>query len=223
MTGSHYSVEPWVTYLVDLRPTEDEILAKMSSHRRQYIRRALRRGTGVEIATDIGFADEYYGQLRDVFARQGLTPAHDVNTIRHLIRCLQPSGQLLMLRVRGPDESSIASMLSVGRGETAVAWGAALLREHADQHPMELLWWETMRRWRERGATCFDLNGRADYGRGDYKARYGGVAVATARFFRSRYAGMRFGREAVRRSVRTRQAVLGRRDRRRLTALERRD
>jgi hypothetical protein len=40
MAGSAYSVEPWMTYLVDLRPPEEEILARMDPHRRQYIRRA---------------------------------------------------------------------------------------------------------------------------------------------------------------------------------------
>jgi hypothetical protein len=213
MAGSVYAVEPWVTYLVDVRPPEEEILAKMSSHRRQYIRRAIRRGLIAEVSTDISFADEYYAQLSDVFARQGLRPAHDLGLVRHLIRCLQPSGQLLMLRVRGTDGSSIATMLSVGRGPLAVAWGAALLRAHSDEHPMELLWWESMRAWRGRGATSFDMNGRADYGRGDYKAKYGGTAIEAARFYRSRYAVLRVGRETLRRSVRARQAILGHFDR----------
>jgi hypothetical protein len=120
-----------------------------------------------------------------------------------------------MLRALGPDGSSIASMLSVGDGRTATAWGAAMLRGHAQQHAMELLWWESMIRWRARGATCFDLNGRADYGRGDYKAKYGGLAVDRARFFRPRHAVLYHGREAVRRLVRSRQAFLGNLDLRR--------
>jgi hypothetical protein len=218
MAGSQYAVEPWVTYVVDLRPPEEEILAKMSSHRRQYIRRAIRRGMSAEVVTDISFADEYFRQLGDVFARQGLRPAHDVELVRDLIRCLQPSGQLLMLRVRGADGSSIATMLTVGRGRLAVAWGAALLRGHSDEHPMELLWWESMRSWRARGAASFDMNGRADYGRGDYKAKYGGTAVAAARFYRSRFAVLRAGRETVRRTVRARQAILGHFDRPRFRA-----
>ena len=218
MTGSQYAVEPWVTYLVDLRPPEEEILARMSSHRRQYIRRAIRRGMSAEVVTDIDFADEYFRQVGDVFTRQRLRPAYDVELVRHLIRCVQPSGQLLMLRVRDGDGSSIATMLSVGRGQTAIAWGTALLRAHSGEHPMELLWWESMRAWRARGATSFDMNGRVDYGGGDYKAKYGGAAVGAGRFYRSRYAVLRAGRETVRRGVRARQAILGHFDRSRLQA-----
>jgi uncharacterized glyoxalase superfamily protein PhnB len=211
--GSRYAAEAWVTYVVDLRASEDEILGKMTSHRRQYIRRAMRRGLMVEEVTDTAFADEYYAQLRDVFGRQGLRPAHSVELVRQLIRCVQPSGQLLMLRARDPDGTSIGTMLSVGRGRSAIAWGAAMLREHADEHPMEVLWWESMRAWRSRGALSFDMNGRADYGRGDYKAKYGGAAVESARYYRSRYALLRAGRETVRRAVRARQAILGSLDR----------
>lgn len=212
MAGSGWSAEPWLTYHVDLTASEDEILARMNPHRRQYIRRAVRRGMTVETSADVAFADEYYAQLLDVFSRQGLRPAYGAETVRQLIRALQPSGQLLMLRARGPDGSSMASLISVGNGRTAIAWGAALLRDHAEHHPMEFLWWETMRRWQERGATRFDLNGRADYGRGDYKAKYGGSAVERARFYRSRYPILKVGREATRRLVRARQSALGHAD-----------
>jgi hypothetical protein len=46
-----------------------------------------------------------------------------------------------------------------------------------------------------------------DYGRGDYKAKYGGNIVATARFYRTRSAFLGHGREAVRRFVRAQQVI----------------
>lgn len=208
MAGSAYTIEPGITYLVDLSSNEEEILGRMDSNRRQYIRRAMRRDLRAEIATDPGFADEYFEQLCDVFARQGLAPTHGVERVRHLIRALQPSGQLVLLRISTPDGVSLATALVLGRNGTAVAWGAAFFRAAAAHHPNELLWWEAMRYWRARGATRLDMNGNGDYGRGDYKAKYGGNAVATARFHRSRWAVLGHGRESVRRFVRARQVIV---------------
>jgi Acetyltransferase (GNAT) domain len=207
MAGSAYTVESGTTYLVDLSPTEEDILGRMDPHRRQYIRRSIRRGLRPELASDLRFAEEYFEQLRDVFAHQGLRPTYGVERVRHLIRALQPSGQLLLLRIRGSDGANLATSLVVGRNRTAVAWGAAFFRSASVHHPNELLWWEAMRYWRARGATCLDMNGNGDYGRGDYKTKYGGSIVATARFYRTRSAFLGHGREAVRRFVWARQVI----------------
>ncbi|HEX2808452.1 MAG TPA: GNAT family N-acetyltransferase, partial [Kineosporiaceae bacterium] len=152
MAGSRYRVQTGATYMVDLCGTEDEILARMSSRTRTYVRRAARSGLTAEVATDLGFADEYHAQLTEVFARQGLVPTYSVERVRSLIRELEPSGQLLLLRVRDPDGAVLATGVSVGRNAIAVNWGTACFRAGAALHPNELLWWEMMRTWRNRGA-----------------------------------------------------------------------
>jgi CelD/BcsL family acetyltransferase involved in cellulose biosynthesis len=162
----------------------------------------------VEQATNETFADEFYEQLVEVFARQNLVPTYGVERVRQLIRYLQPSGQVVLVRVRAPDGVSIATSVVIGRGKSAILWGAAFRRAYADLHPNELLHWEAMRLWRGSGALYYDMGGG-----GEIKAKYGGVETPTFISHRSRYAVMRYGRSAVRRLFRARQVLAGRRAR----------
>lgn len=205
LSGSGYTGKEGATYLVDLAVPEDVVLARMAGRTRTYVRRGSHRGLTVEVATDLGFADDYHAQLTEVFARQGLAPTYDVERVRHLIRMVGPSGQLLLLRVRGSDGECLATGISLGRNGIGVNWGTACYRDTAALHPNELLWWETMRIWRSRGATRYDMGGR-----GDYKAKYGGVLTDTSHFYRSRFALLTRGRAAAERLVRARQMAVGR-------------
>ncbi len=205
MADSGYAVESGRTFVVDLAPPEEEILRRMRSTTRNYIRQAHRRGLLSERASEISFADEYHVQLTDVFVRQGLTPTYPAARVRELIRIVEPAGGLLLMRVRAPGGASLATAIVVGRNHTAVLWGAAFDRAHADSHPNEFLHWEAMRYWRSKGILSYDMGGG-----GDYKAKYGGVEVPTYKFHRSRYRLLRLGRSAIRRLVRARQVGVGR-------------
>ena len=55
---------------VDLRRPEEEIFGGMTSACRRCIRKAEKVGVTIEEADDLEFADDYYAQLRDVFAKQ---------------------------------------------------------------------------------------------------------------------------------------------------------
>jgi hypothetical protein len=70
----------------------------MSSACRRATRKSDKEGVRVEEAHGIGFADEYFPQLEDVFAKQSLRPPYGVERVRELIRCLEPSGNLLLVR-----------------------------------------------------------------------------------------------------------------------------
>ena len=204
MEGSGYAVEEGSTYVIDLSQSEDDIFAQIRSNTRQYIRRAAKRGLTAEVASGPEFADEFHEQLRDVFASQGLVPTYDVERVRQLIVALEPTGQLLLLRIRAPDGACLSTSIFVGRNRTATAWGAAFFRKDAAAHPNEPLWWEAIRTWHERGAIRLDMGGR-----GGYKEKFGGVAQPTPLFLRSRYGGLRYGRAAARRFAKARQNIVG--------------
>ncbi len=209
MIGSGYDVEIGRSFVVDLDQPEPGILARIRRTTRQELRKAERAGLHVETANDGSFADEFYGYLQAAFARQGLTPTYPVERVRALISALQPSGQVHMLRVRTPAGASIAASLSVGRGRYAIAWGMGFDRSNTEFHPIELLWWETMRSWKAAGASSLDLGGG-----GSYKAKYGGIEIATAHHYRSRWRAMGVGRWLVRHLTRTHQLLGGLRARR---------
>jgi CelD/BcsL family acetyltransferase involved in cellulose biosynthesis len=202
MEGASYEREPGTTLHIDLTGSEEEILNRFRKTSRWEIRRALRIGLQTEIAADEAFVDEYYGFLLETFHRQGLAPTYGPDRVRSLIDALRSTGQLVLLRVRAPDGRVLATSLSVGRGRTAVLWGIAFDRSERELHPVDLLWWDTIRAWRAAGAERFDVGGG-----GNYKAKYGGFALETVHLHRSRWPVLNVARSTVRGLVRTRQRV----------------
>jgi CelD/BcsL family acetyltransferase involved in cellulose biosynthesis len=153
------------TLLIDLTPSEDELLASMSSSRRRNIRLSERNGIRVEQATDLGFAEDYYTQLGDVFAKQGLVPTYGVERVRALIRHLLPTGRLLLLRARTEDGRCVATGIYPAFNGLAQFWGGASWRPDQHLRPNEAVMWHAIRYWKDRGVQTLDLGYGADYKR----------------------------------------------------------
>jgi CelD/BcsL family acetyltransferase involved in cellulose biosynthesis len=204
MAGSGFLAEHGRTIHVALDDSEEAIQGAMRSTTRNYIRQAGRKGLLAEAVDDPAFAGEYHRQLTEVFARQGLAPTYGIERVRQLIGALRSSDQIVTIRVSTAEGEGLATAIAVGRGRTAVLWGAAFHRSRADLHPNELLHWSAMRTWRAKGAVRYDMGGG-----GEYKAKYGGVEIPTVHFHRSRYALMGHGRAAIRGLVKSRQKLVG--------------
>jgi hypothetical protein len=201
-----YASEPTRTFELDLSADEDEILGRMSSATRRAIRRGVKVGVTVEEASGAAFANEYYEQLVEVFARQSLVPTYGVERVRTLISCLEPTGRLLLLRARAPDGLPIASAIFPAYNGTAYFWGGASMREHQILRPNEAIFWHAIRYWRDRGVTTLDLGGG-----GEYKRKYGPSELRLPLFRASRFRVLPILREVARRAVDRRQALRGRR------------
>jgi CelD/BcsL family acetyltransferase involved in cellulose biosynthesis len=173
------------TFEVDLRREEADIFSGMSSACRRAVRKSEKEGVRVEEAHGVEFADEYYGQLKDVFAKQSLRPPYDVERVRELIRCLEPSGNLLMVRALSPLGEPIATALFPALNEFGYFWGGASWRAQQILRPNEAIFWYAMRRLRERGIPRLDLGGG-----GDYKRKYGTRELTIPFFRRSLLPGM---------------------------------
>ena len=136
------------TYETDLRQSEDEIFAGMNSACRRCIRKAEKSGVQIEEAADDQFADEYFNQLEDVFRKQELVPTYGVDRVRALIKWLQPTGNLLLLRARDPEGNCIATGIYPGMNTTAQFWGNASYRASQILRPNEALHWHAMLYWK---------------------------------------------------------------------------
>ena len=79
-----FACEAYASYRSDLTETEDKLFGKMDSACRRCVRKAEKSGVTIEEAHDLDFADEYYEQLKDVFAKQGLVPTYSVERVRAL-------------------------------------------------------------------------------------------------------------------------------------------
>jgi hypothetical protein len=170
------------SYKSDLTKSEDELFANMESACRRCIRKAEKSGVVIEEAHDPAFADEYYAQLQDVFAKQGKVPTYSVERVRVLLKHMLPTGRLLAVRARNADGRCIATGLYPGANDIAFFWGNASWRSEQQWRPNELLHWYALRYWKARGAKLFDWGGG-----GTYKEKYGVVPHVVPWFCRSKY------------------------------------
>jgi CelD/BcsL family acetyltransferase involved in cellulose biosynthesis len=194
VAGVGFEHTPNVAFEIDLKGHEDEIFGRMTSACRRAIRKSEKVGVVVEEAAGEAFADEYYGQLEDVFAKQSLRPTYDSSRVRELIRTVHPTGRLLLLRARSPEGHAIASGIFPAMNGTAYFWGGASWREHQILRPNEAIFWFAMRYWKDRGVTVLDMGGG-----GEYKRKYGPVELSIPFFRKSRIRGLGVLRDLARR------------------------
>jgi CelD/BcsL family acetyltransferase involved in cellulose biosynthesis len=189
---------------IDLGREEHEVFSGMTSACRRCIRKADKEGVFVEEAKDIEFADEYYAQLKDVFAKRNLVPTYGIQRVRHLITHLQPTGHLLLLRARDRSGRCIATGIFPHMNGVMYFWGGASWRHHQKLRPNEAIQWHAMRIARQKGLRVFDMGGG-----GEYKRKYGGYEIEVPWFRKSKYAWIHHLREIAQRSHKVRQYWLG--------------
>jgi hypothetical protein len=176
--ASYHSLE------LNLLADEKELLRRMKSQCRTCINKAARSGVTIQEARDERFVEDYYDQLKDVFAKRGLVPTYDKCRVSALIRHLLPTGNVLPLRAFDAEGRCIATMISIGIHKRAEMWGSASWRSHQHLRPNEALFWHTMRYWKSRSVELFDFGGAEA---GDYKRKYGGYAISVPWLRVSRY------------------------------------
>lgn len=191
---------------VDLNEDDDKLMGTFSRACRWNIRTAAKNGIVVEEAHDPEFIDEYYAQLRDVFARQRLVPTYPRERVEQLISTLASSGQLLLLRARTAQGHPAATgIFHAIDSQRAYGWGFASWRRTWHLHPNELLMLHAMGWWRARGFTIMDLAGS-----GDYKKKYHPRPIVVPWIQISKYPFVPPLRHGARRSLVLKQRILGR-------------
>lgn len=199
-----FKVDFYTSYRSDLTKSEEELFSAMDSACRRCIRKAEKSGVTIEEAHDEGFADEYYEQLKDVFAKQGLVPTYSVKRVRALIKHLEPTGRLLLLRARDPEGRCIGTGIFPGFHRTAEFWGNASFRAHQNLRPNEAIHWYAMRFWKKKGVTVYDWGGE-----GTYKEKYGCVVHRVPWLTKSRFEFVRVLRDEARQMFARKQRLMG--------------
>jgi hypothetical protein len=192
------------SYRTDLTKSEEEIFNGMESACRRNIRKAEKSGVTIEEAHDLAFADEYYEQLLDVFSKQGLVPTYDVERVRSLIRNMEPTGRILLVRARDPEGKCIATGIFPGYNKIAEFWGNASFRSSQNLRPNEYIHWYAMRYWKRCGAAIYDWGGGSTY-----KEKYGCVAHSVPWFTKSRYRVVSKLRDGAKEAFARKQRLMG--------------
>jgi GNAT acetyltransferase-like protein len=187
-----YRVRTYNGYEIDLSLSEDRLFSNFFPACRRCIRKAARSGVVVEEAHDAQFVDDYYEQLKEVFARQGLSPTYPINRVQALIRQLGPTGNLLLLRAFDNQRRCIATGIFPAMNDRAYFWGGASRREYQHLRPNESVMWYAIRYWKSRGIRFFDFSGA-----GDYKRKYGTYEIGVPWLRVSRYPFLPMMRDAA--------------------------
>jgi peptidoglycan pentaglycine glycine transferase (the first glycine) len=169
------------TFLIDLNPTEEEMLARMKQKTRYNIRLAEKKGVVLRVGTldDLGMLYKMYAEtsIRDGFvirdegyyrtvwqlfmARNHFQSSNSPGpSLQSLIPNYQlPSAEPLIAEVN--DEPVAAIFVFYFAGRAYYVYGMS--REaHREKMPSYLLQWEAMKRAKARGCTVYDLWGAPD-------------------------------------------------------------
>jgi hypothetical protein len=199
-----FTCEYYTSYRTDLTQSEEQLFNSMDSACRRCVRKAEKSGIVIEEVHDTDFADEYYDQLKDVFAKQGLVPTYKVERVRALVRHLDPRGRVLLLRARDPEGKCIATGIFPGFNKIAEFWGNASYRSSQILRPNEAIQWYVLRYWKRRGVEVYDWGGE-----GTYKEKYGCKAHRVPWFTKSRYQIVATLRDEARNMFARKQRFLG--------------
>ena len=172
------------TLELEIDRTDEELFKVFKTDCRNFIRQFERRGASLEYATpDDTFAQEYYTQLKDVFAKQGLVPTYSLEKVKCLLRNLREQDTVLCLRVRDPEGNCIATSIYPGYNEKFFFWGGASYRSGQHYRPNEYMLWTAIRYWRDKGYKLFDMVGIRDYKRkfGSHEVQYAHIFLARSK------------------------------------------
>lgn len=159
-------VENCRSIYLDITPDEDRLLRSFRQKSARYsISKATRLGVTVREAQDMhAFAKAYYAQLRDVFDRQNLVPPYDESRVSKMLEALHCTGMAVALEALHPQTGeSMATIIFIHHNGLAFYWGAASWRQYHAYCPNELLFFEAVKRLKQRGVTTIEMEGIRKY------------------------------------------------------------
>lgn len=152
------TIQPPQTILVDLRPSEDHILAAMKQKTRYNIRLAAKKGVTVRLGSTADIPAFY--RLMQATGQRDSFGIHDLAYYRVAHELFAPEqAALVMAEYEG---KPLAGVMVFCWGETAAYLYGASSDEERQRMPTYAAQWEAMRWAKARGCTVYDMWGIPD-------------------------------------------------------------
>ena len=153
------SIQPPQTILVDLRPSPDDILARMKAKTRYNIRLSARK----EVTVRLGTAQDIpaFLQLMQITGQRDGFALHQPDYYRAAYEILAPAGQLALF-VAEYGARPLAAIMVSRLGDTASYLYGASGNEERQRMPTYAVQWAAMQWAREQGCRWYDLWGIPD-------------------------------------------------------------
>jgi len=149
------------TVLIDLNPTEDEILARMKQKTRYNIRLAEKKGVSLRVGTSDDLP-VLYAMYAETSVRDGFVIRDEgyYKTVWSLfMNSDEPTCEPIIAEVDGEPVAAIFVFYCAGRAYYVYGMSRNV---HREKMPTYLLQWEAMKRAKARGCTAYDLWGAPD-------------------------------------------------------------
>ena len=152
-----HNIQPPRTIIIDIRGTEDEILAKMKQKTRYNIRLAEKKGVTVRTSDDI---ESFHKMMTVTGGRDGFG-IHSLEYYKRAYELLQPKGlgEILVAEYEG---KPLAALFVARNGHRAYYLYGASTDEERNRMPTYLLQWEAMKWAKAHGCEEYDLWGVPD-------------------------------------------------------------
>jgi len=150
-------IQPQRTLVIDLRPSEDEILAAMKQKTRYNIRLAEKKGVTVKPSDDL----DTFNKLMQITGERDKFGVHSSAYYRKVYELFRPLNRAQIFTAYYNDQPLATLMLFI-LGERAWYFYGGSSNEERNRMPTYLLQWEAMRWAKAHGATHYDLWGVPD-------------------------------------------------------------
>jgi len=154
---SKHNIQPPRTIIVDIRGSEEEILAKMKPKTRYNTRLAEKKGVTVRAWDDI---ESFHKMILVTGGRDGFG-IHSLEYYKRVYKLLHPNdlGEILVAEYEG---KPLAALFVARNGNRAYYLYGASTDEERNRMPTYLLQWEAMKWAKVRGCEEYDLWGVPD-------------------------------------------------------------
>jgi lipid II:glycine glycyltransferase (peptidoglycan interpeptide bridge formation enzyme) len=156
--ATKHTVQPPRTILIDLQPSEDDLLMGMKSKTRYNIRLAERKDVLVYPSDEI---ETFYRMMlttgnRDEFG------VHSLEYYQRAYALFAPRGACVLL-IAAYQDQPLAGLIAFAHGDTAWYFYGASTDQERNRMPTYLLQWEAMRWAKAKGCKTYDLWGVPDF------------------------------------------------------------
>lgn len=158
-TASSRTIQPRSTILVDLTPSEDDILMAMKSKTRYNIRLAKRKDVTVRFG-DLDDADIFYDLIVETGERNEFG-VHNASYYRRALELFGPQDQVALVLAEYEGEP-LAGVLVFAVGKKAWYIAGASSNRHRNRMPAYAVQWAAMQWAKQRGCEVYDLWGIPD-------------------------------------------------------------
>ena len=155
---STYTIQPSRTIIVNLKGSEDVILARMKQKTRYNVRLALKRGVVVRPIADV----ELFSGLMQITGERDQFGVHSLEYYQRAYELFHSRGEceLLMAEYEG---QPLAAVMIFAHGHRAWYFYGASDNQYRELMPTYLIQWEAMRWARSIGCEEYDLWGVPDF------------------------------------------------------------